>query len=207
MEVDVIETVLTEVLEELKQLNSKVNSFTAILMEMHEWNNSAMNGVSDKLSQLSTIQMELKALPAQIHFPIEEIRQLKDSLESCQQQLKQPIRQAVTHHVSKIWMVVAGLFVAFVTVLNFLLASNRRLTSYKASDIKYRYLQTNYPGLQGLLFTTDSLYELNPDSFVLAVHRKEEQKKLQMELLQKAIQKENEAVQLRKKASEKNVPN
>jgi hypothetical protein len=105
-------------------------------------------------------------------------------------------------------MVVAGLFVAFVTVLNFLLASNRRLTSYKASDIKYRHLKTiNYPGVQGLLFTTDSLYELKPDSFVLAVHRKEEQKKLQMELLQKAIQKENEAVQLRKKASEKNVPN
>lgn len=204
MEPGVIETVLTEVLEEQKQVNSKLSSFTAVLMEMHESKTNSKDSVSDKLSdRLGTVQTALQALPEQINTLMEEIRQLRDSLERCRQQLKQPIRQVVKHHVSKIWMVAAGLFLGSVTLLYFLFDTSHKLDLYKAGDIKYRHLKTiNRSDLQRLLFYTDSLYRMRPDSFVQAVEIKEEQEKLQIELLQQAVQKEKEAKQLRKRAGE-----
>jgi hypothetical protein len=204
METNVIETVLTEVLEEMKQINSKLTSFTAILMEIHEWKMKAKDDIPDKLSErLGTVQKTLQALPAKINLPIEEMRQLRDSLESCRRQLKQPIRQVVKYHMSKMLMVAIALFLGCVSMLYFLFDTNSRLELYKAGDIKYRQLQqTNNSTLQRLLFYTDSLYTLNPDSFSINVQLKEAQERLQLKLLERANYKEREAELLRRKTAQ-----
>jgi hypothetical protein len=204
MEADVIETVLTELLEEQRQVNSKLTSFTAILMELHEGKTNLKADTTEKLvERLRAVQMSLQSLPSQIQIPLKEITQLNQSLDQCTVQLQQPIQQVVKHHISKIWMVAAGLLLTVVILIYFLLGSRSHVKQYETGEIKYRYLKlVSNPNLQRLLFYTDSLYRLKPDSFKVAVLQKEAEDELQLKLLQEAKGKEQEAKQLRRRASQ-----
>jgi hypothetical protein len=204
MEPDVIETVLTELLEEQRQANSKLASFTAVLMELHEEKTSLKADTTEKLGErLRAVQMSLQSLPSQIQIPLKEITQLNQSLDQCTAQLQQPIQQVVKHHIAKIWMVAAGLLITVVIMIYFLLDSRSQLKQYEAGEIKYRYLKlVSNSNLQWLLFYTDSLYRLKPDSFKVAVLQKEAEEQRRLKLLQKAKSKEKEAEQLRQRASQ-----
>jgi hypothetical protein len=82
-----------------------------------------------------------------------------------------------------------------------LLDSRTQLKQYKAGEIKYRYLKLiSNPNLQRLLFYTDSLYRLKPDSFKVAVLQNEAKEELQRKLLQEACN--NEEEQLRRRAGQ-----
>lgn len=204
MESDVIETVLTELLEELRQVNSKLTSFTAILMELHEEKTSLKADTTEKLvERLRTVQMSLQSLPSQIQIPLKEITQLNQSLDLCTAQLQQPIQQVVKHHIAKIWIAAAGLLITVVIMVYFLLNSHGQLKQYQAGEIKYRYLKlVSNPNLQWLLFYTDSLYRVNSDSFMVAVVQKEAEEQRRLKLLQEANAKEKKAKQLRRRAGQ-----
>lgn len=201
---DVIETVLTELLEELRQVNSKLTSFTTILMELHEGKTSLKADTIEKfVERLRAVQMSLQSLPSQIQIPLKEITQLNQSLDLCTAQLQQPIQQVVKHHLAKIWMVAAGLLLTVVSLIYFLLENNSQLKQYEASEIKYRYLKlVSNSNLQRLLYYTDSLYRQKPDSFKVSVQQREAEEQLQLKLLQETKGKEHEAKQLRRRADQ-----
>lgn len=202
MEPDVIETVLTELLEEQRQVNCKLASFTAVLMELHEGKTSLKTDTIEKfVERLRAVQMSLQSLPSQIHIPLNEITKLNQSLDLCTAQLQQPIQQVIKHHISKIWTVAVGLLLTVVILIYFLLDSRSQLKQYSAGEIKYRYLKlVSNPNLQRLLFYTDSLYRLKPDSFKVAVLQKEAEEELQRKLLQEAC--DNEEEQLSRRAGQ-----
>lgn len=147
--------------------------------------------------------MVYESKPEQLSFPVKEINELRLSLDFHKAQLQKPL-QRVIHHVSKIWIVTAILFVAMNVLIYFLLKTNGNLQQYKANDIKYRHLKlTNSNTLRQVLMYADSLYIMNPDSFRISIRLREQQKKLQLHLLQEAVEKEQEAKKLRKEAREK----
>ena len=211
MKPEVLETVMTEILEEQKQVSDKLGSYTSVLMEVYEKLSKTgrqepadFNNLSERLR---LIQMACQSILEQINLPVKEITQLKVSLDSCTVQLRQPLQQQVKHHIGKIWKVTIALVIALAVVVYFLLNTNGRLQQYRSNDFKYRHLKlTNNRSLQQLLLYADSLYIINPDSFKTSVQLREEHKREQFELLQQAADKEQQAKQLRTQAGEKQKP-
>jgi len=208
MKPEVLETVMTEILEEQKQVSDKLGSYTSILMEVYEKLSKTEDADFNNLNErLRLIQMACQSIPEQFNFPVKEITQLKISLDSCTMQLRQPLQQQIKHHISKIWMVAIAQLIALVVIIYFLLDTNGRLQQYRSNDYKYRHLKlTNNKSIQQLLMYADSLYIINPDSFKTSVRLRELQKQRKLELLEQATNKELEARKLRKQAAEKQKP-
>jgi hypothetical protein len=208
MKPEVLETVMTEILEEQKQVSDKLGSYTSILMEVNDKLSKTEEADFNNLNErLRLIQMACQSIHEQFSFPVKEITQLKISLDSCTMQLRQPLQQQIKHQISKIWMVAIALLIALIVIIYFLLDANGRLQQYRSNDYKYRHLKlTNNKSIQQLLMYADSLYIINPDSFKTSVRLRELQKQRKFELLEQATNKELEAKKLRKQAGEKQKP-
>ncbi|MDH7462169.1 hypothetical protein QEG73_12800 [Chitinophagaceae bacterium 26-R-25] len=91
------------------------------------------------------------------------------------------------HHFPKILWALVALLIVLTIVASDLYITYKKLDSYKAGDIKYRFLKldTSAYSLQRRLYTIDSIYNIQPD-FRTKVIKMEEEKQYKLEELSKA---------------------
>lgn len=111
-----MDTLFHELLQEQKQINQKLSSFTRILMELND--KTAKQGSDDDLEKLieraRVIQTAVQSIPQQMALPKKQIEELTHALQYYHSQLKIPLKQKIVHHVHKIWIVAITFFIILV---------------------------------------------------------------------------------------------
>jgi len=160
---------------------------------------------TDVLSQVKTGIEGLRKDVQKISFPEREMEELSERLAKSVAILKQPVEQKIIqqHHVSKgIWVAIA-IFLLLCLVATGWYSTYNKLDFYIANDTKYRYLKLEAnTGLGKWLNVLDSLYKVDKkmrDDVIM----KEEQNQRNFEMMQKALQMEKEAKELKKKVNKK----
>ena len=138
-------------------------------------------------------------------FPEKEMSELSERIVTGIQIFKHPVEQKIIHqhHIQKSSMIAAALFLVLCLVLTGWFTTYSKLELYKANDTKYRYVKLqSTAGLSKWLSFIDSLYQADAKirEFVIA---KEEQNQRDFETMQKALQMENDAKELKKKVHKK----
>lgn len=172
---------------DLHQMLEQTEQYANTLHHIH----STVDEIKDKMQQAS--------------YPIQEMQQISMSLETNLQQLKQPLQQQVVHHhhATKVIWATAALFLVVCLLLTGWYHTANKLDLYEANDTKYRYLK-----LEGNIAVAhwcriaDSMFiaDTNLRNVVL---QKEEEKQTNMEMLQRAIEMEEEAEKLRQQANKR----
>lgn len=205
MNSDALEILLKELLEETQKTNNHLVSQYTELEEIKEKISRTANDTlnADSLSErLGTIHLACQNMSKQLTYPFEEMRQLKRSFDLHVGQLLKPAQQIKHYHHLHKGLIATAVFVIVSMILLFVLfRTTQKLNDYRAGDIKYRHLQLLNTGRLGrIIYLTDSIYDLNPDSLQKDVIKKELDKKRRAELILKANEKQEEARQLRKQA-------
>jgi hypothetical protein len=209
MKPDVVETVMTEILEDQKAVSSKLASLSGTLMEINtKMDDHTTDKIEDNVNtikeQLKTLQLTCGSLTAEINLPINEINQLKFALDIHKAQLEKPVQQIVKHQVGKVIVVVGTLFIIINILIYCLLRSKDKLEQYKTNDIKYRFFELiNVPEIRKQVYAIDSLYHQNADDFRNSVINAEREKQRRLALLLEASLKREEADKLLKAAGSK----
>ena len=150
----------------------------------------------DLLKEIKSFQSEFKQLPMQFETSFEKISTLLKSTAHLKfksgKQTAEQIKHS--HHLHKgIWIAI-GLFILSLLFLYGWFNCINTKKSFEANDIKYRFLKVNGgTALLKLLFQTDSLYNLNKDSFTKQVFEKEKNLVEQAEEFRLADEKKKEA--------------
>lgn len=156
---------------------------------------------SENFDQLRKEFIELKAIVKNISFPAKEMQELSANLHTGVKLLKQPVKDKVLHHHYIPKLIWISIVLLLLTCLFFMLwiSADENLDQYKSNDTKYRYLKLQEnQNLRELLYTTDSIYLIIP-GLRDSVEQKERQNMRNLEILQEAIKKEQEAKELREK--------
>lgn len=174
-----LELVLTEMLEEQKKetiTNVEMVSIVKKVLEKLEVLEQVVQpsdgpGISERLRAIQI------ACQANLEKPTSQ------SLQS------RPAQTIIKHHFYfKTTALIAVSFFMVMVVLSWLyLGKMKKLDTYRANDIKYRYLQLNAnPNLKKVLRLTDSLYLFAPDSIKRKVvwMEKQQREQSQMEKMQ-----------------------
>ena len=144
---------------------------------------------------------ELKTTVNNISFPTQAMQELSNRLAESTRLLRQPVINKVLHHhyVPKIIWIAAGLFIALSLTCSGWYITAGKLTEFKASDTKYRYLKLKEnQSLQQLLYIADSLYRIDK-GMRDSVQQQEETLRQRFELEQRIIKKEKEVSRLKEK--------
>ncbi len=157
--------------------------------------------IKDLQTQLSLVENTIQKMP----FPEKEVKQLSFDLNRVISILQQPVKNEVVnhHHVPKLIYITAGLLLLLCIICSGWYTTHDKLQNYIAGDTKYRYLKLDTDRtLQGLLFFTDSFYNIHPKmrDDVIATEKENEER---TELQQQADEKQKEADALRLKAEQK----
>jgi hypothetical protein len=191
------EVLLNSMIDKLDTQDRRINEL-AEKLEHFSRQEQVLNVVDKKIEAV-------KSLVEKISFPEDDMRELSNSMVTSVALLKQPVQQTIIHHhhTPKIIWVTAALFLVICLVSSGWFITANNLNAYKANDTKYRYLklQTNQ-SLSSVLSTTDSLYNKD-EKMREAVLAKEEQNEQDFKMLQRAIQMEKEAKELKKKVNSK----
>ena len=154
------------------------------------------------LKEVRLFQSEVKKLPAQFEISSERMGELLKGIRDLSFKLNNPLNEQITHshHLHKgIWISV-GLFIISLLLLYGWINCNDAKKVFEANDIKYRFLKVNNnPSLIKLLFQTDSLYNINKDSFAKLVIAKEQILDGQAEQFRLASEKKKDAGRLMNK--------
>jgi hypothetical protein len=148
---------------------------------------------------------ELKSMVANISFPVNEMHELSTSLHTSVKLLKQPVQEKVLHHhyIPKLFWITIGLALLACLFFVMWLLAGENLDQYKSNDTKYRYLKLQEnQNLKELLYNTDSIYLVTP-GLRDSVEQRERQNMRNLEMLQEAMKKEQEAKELREKVKGK----
>ena len=109
---------------------------------------------------------EIKVAIIAIKFPTKQMEELSGNVATSVALLKQPVENKVIHHhhVPKIILISAGLFILLCLVCCGWYNTAQKLDIHRANDFKYRHLKLkSNQNLQQLLVITDSLYKNRSD--------------------------------------------
>jgi len=174
-------------IEELKEKSEQIPSYIEVLSQVK----TGIEGLRKDVQKISFLEKEMEELS----------ERLAKSITS----LKQPFEQKIIqqHQVSKGIWVAEVLFLLLCLVTTGWFSTYNKLDFYKANDTKYRYLKlVANRSLSKWLNILDSLYIVNT-KVRDEVIRKEEQNLRNFEMMQKALQMEKEAKELKKKVNKK----
>lgn len=165
---------------------------------------TAINKFPEQQQRIGQIEQDvrhLKSASKNISFPTEQMRQLTQTLAEFREQLNELLKTKESHFRLVLKFLVTGIVLLaaiFYTGWQWYL-THQELSTYKASDTKYRFLKLNgSKPLRELLLITDSLYRANPgmrDSVLL----REEVIREQWELQQQIQEKESQLKDLKEK--------
>lgn len=198
-----------------KQANDIGKPFMEVVTNKLERQDEKIAGLEEKIKnfpdhlddfeQIKKEFTELKAMIGNISFPVNEMHELSTNLHTSVKLLKQPVQDKVLHHhyIPKLLWITIGLSLLACLFFVLWLLAGENLDQYKSNDTKYRYLKLQEnQNLRELLYTTDSIYLINP-GLRDSVEQRERQNKRNLEMLQEAIKKEQEAKVLREKVKGK----
>lgn len=160
---------------------------------------------SGDFAQVLKELFELKTIVGNISISEKGMQELSANLHSGVKLLKQPIQEKVLHHhyFPKLLWITIGLFLLACLFFVLWLLAGKNLDQYKSNDTKYRYLKLQEnENLKELLYNTDSIYLISPD-LRDSVEQRERQNTRNLEMLQEAMKKEQEAKVLREKVKRK----
>ena len=154
------------------------------------------------LKEIELLKSEMIKRPLQFKENSEKMNEILKAIASLNFKLDTPKREHIkhSHHLHKgVWIAI-GLFIISLLFLYGWINCINTKKSFEANDIKYRFLKVNSkPALLKLLFQTDSLYNINKDSFAKLVVAKEQILDEQAEQFRLAGEKKKDAGGLRNK--------
>jgi hypothetical protein len=153
------------------------------------------------LSQFKTGFEGLRIDVQKISFPEKEMFELSERLATSIDLFKRPVEQKIIQcvEITKVIWITAALFLIVCLVSTAWFTTYNKVELYKANDTKYRYLKLNASSaLSKWLSFIDSVNNTDPKmrEFVIA---KEAQNQKDFEMMQKALQMEYDAKELKKK--------
>ena len=160
---------------------------------------------SEDFAQVLKELFELKTIAGNISISEKGMQDLSANLHTSVKLLKQPVQEKVSHHhyIPKLLWITIGLFLLASLFFVLWLLAKENLDQYKSNDTKYRYLKLQESrNLKELLYTTDSIFQITP-GLRDSVEQRERQNMRNLEMLQEAMKKEQEAKELREKARRK----
>ena len=186
MNLEMLEIVLTELLEEQKKetiMNVEMVSIVRRVLERLEVMEQLIQPKDDTaiLEQLRDIKIACQDRPVKQTYPSAPTR---------------PVQAIIKHHFFfKTTTVTAiSFFVVIVILSGLYIREKSELDNHRANDIKYRYLKLNSsPNLEKILSHTDSLYRFAPDSMKRKVERLEMQQQKQLERSEKTSRPEQQS--------------
>jgi len=198
---------MSEVL--MQTIVDKLNEIDATVGQLKE----KMPTVPDYRGQLTAInqsitqaQESIVSLPLQLKFPTAAVHTLTQHMEVNNDLLRRPPKQEIRHHHHLTKGIIASGVLGLLLIICacWIYRLYERQDSYKANDIKYRYLKIEgTPSLHALLYEMDSLYRKDMKALTDSVVQWEVDLQRRMELQEKAAQKEREAELLREQAQRK----
>ena len=198
-----------------KQTNDIGKPFMEVVTNKLERQDEKIAGLEERIKnipdyfedfkQIKKEFTELKAMVGNISFPVNEMHELSANLHTSVKLLKQPVQEKVLHHhyIPKLLWITIGLFLLACLFFVLWLSAGENLDQYKSNDTKYRYLKLQEnQNLKELLDNTDSIYLITP-GLRDSVEQRERQNRHNLEMLQEAMKKEQEAKELREKVKGK----
>ncbi len=174
----------------------------------------ASKGTGDESNvQLNEVKQECGLIKEQVTLMSQTVGPLPESmkrliirLDACTRALMVPVQQRVKHHhhLSYGLLLSAGMFIVVVFLSVWLYNSYSRFRDLSANDIKYRSIKLlSGKDFTGIIHRVDSIYSLDRNRFKDSIIEREQLLQRRQELLNMANEKEDEAKQLRGKASVK----
>lgn len=174
----------------------------------------ASKGTGDESNvQLNEVKQECGLIKEQVTLMSQTVGPLPESmkrliirLDACTRALMVPVQQRVKHHhhLSYGLLLSAGMFIVVVFLSVWLYNSYSRFRDLSANDIKYRSIKLlSDKDFTGIIHRVDSIYCLDRNRFKDSIIEREQLLQRRQELLNMANKKEDEAKQLRGKASVK----
>ncbi len=147
MKPEMLEIVLTELLEEQKKetiTNAEIVSIIKRLFEKVEIIEQQVQGKDDPsvAERIRAIQIASQSISEKLAFPAKEITDLKRLLDIRTVETKVPVQSIIKHHhYFKTTAIIAFAFFIIIVVLTWLYLDKRKeANDHRASDIKYRYM-------------------------------------------------------------------
>lgn len=172
------------------------------------WLEQRLNNLPDHSGDFAQVLkelFELKTIAGNISISEKGMQELSANLHTGVKLLKQPVQEKVLHHhyIPKLLWIAIGLFLLACLFFILWLFAGENLDQYKSNDTKYRYLKLQEnKNLKELLHNTDSIYLIIP-GLRDSVEQRERQNTRNLEMIQEAMKKEQEAKELREKAKGK----
>lgn len=192
-----------------EQNNEMSTPFTEVVTNKIQKQAQEIAGIQEKLKSIPDSSYDLTDIKNQltnikvaitgIKFPTKQMDELSGNLATGVALLKQPVENKVIHHhhVPKIIMVSAALFIALCLAFCGWYNTSQQLDQYRANDYKYRFLKLrNNPALHQLLLFTDSLCQTNPSFTDEVLHGEDSIRQMIQQLVNA---KEREVKELKKK--------
>lgn len=178
MNLEMLELVLTELLEEQKKETITNAEMVSIVKRVFDKLEVMEQLIQPKdgpaiLERLRAIQIACQDRPEKQSFPPAQTRS---------------VQTIIKHHFYfKTTAVIATSFFMVIVVLAWLyLGKRKEVNIHQGNDIKYRYLRLNAsPNLEKILSLTDSLYQFAPDSIQRKVEWIERRQNEQWQLTEK----------------------
>ena len=165
-----------------------------------------VNHIPDNTEQMQMLISTVEGLRNDLQnsrLPIEKVQELSFKLDLIIDFYKRPVKKEILHyhHVPKIILIAAILFIALALVSSGWYMTASKLDGYIANDTKYRQLRldTSIRSLQHYLDRIDSMYNARPD-MRKAVLETEERNRENFERLEKAERLKAEAKDLERAA-------
>lgn len=175
---------------ELKRQDDELQDMKALLSQVTDLNGSA-----------AALAKELKESAAQAAKFHTGAHLLSGIMTTLKQQLSRPVPHQHHHYVPRLMLISAGLFLVLAVVLMGWFSSWQRLSDYRSSDTKLRYLRLQQDTIVlRWVYFADSLELAGPDRLRDDVKREEVARERRRRLLEQAGQKEAEATELRNRA-------
>ncbi len=125
-----------------------------------------VNNIPDNTEQMQMLISTVEGLRNDLQnsrFPIEKVQDFAARLDLNTSLIKPPVKKEIVHHhhVPKIILISAGLFIALALVSSGWYMTESKLDGYIANDTKYRQLRldTSIRSLQHYLDRIDSMYD------------------------------------------------
>lgn len=197
------ETFKESVIEKIGQIEKEVVALS---------NNAVKEGeIEEQQKSLLMTLKELKSGLSQLNNNARTIldasarmSDLSGKLDRCTRALENPVekKEHHIHHFRWPLAVAVGIFLLLVLAISGLYINHQRLQQYIANDTKYRSLKLiRNKDLEALLYSEDSTYLTDPGMRRRVLERQTERER-KLELLREARKKQQEAEELKRKATE-----
>lgn len=170
------EHIIQTLMEAVQQQDTEVKELKTLLGQLGTLNENA-ESLTNRLKEISPLLTKTQA----------DKQALSQQMSRLNQQLSQPMEHTHHHHVHKLVVISAGLFLALAVTLAGWYSTGQRLTAFRDSDIKLRYLRLQHDKtLQKWVHVADSLQTAGPDRLRDSVLSEEVAREQRRDLLEEA---------------------